>query len=73
MDENGFQDANGNKVIDAGERFDIHFTIRNEGQGDAYNLRLRLYEEQGYETFFENVSNRIRSRTEKIYKKLIFQ
>lgn len=53
MDENGFQDANGNKVIDAGERFDIHFTIRNEGQGDAYNLRLRLYEEQGYETFFD--------------------
>lgn len=53
MDENGFQDANGNKVIDAGERFDIHFTIRNEGEGDAYNLRLRLYEEQGYETYFD--------------------
>lgn len=53
MDENSFQDANGNKVIDAGERFDIHFTIRNEGEGDAYNLRLRLYEEQGHERFFD--------------------
>lgn len=55
MDENSFHDANGNKVIDANERFDIRFTIRNEGEGDAYNLRLRLSEEQGYETFFDGL------------------
>ena len=58
MDENSFHDANGNKVIDANERFDIHFKIKNEGEGDAYNLRLRLSEEQGYETFFDGLRER---------------
>lgn len=55
IDENGFKDANGNKVIDAGERFDLHFTIRNEGEGDAYNLRLRLTEQHGLEDKFDGV------------------
>lgn len=58
MDENSFQDADGNNVIDAGERFDIHFTVRNEGEGDAYDLRLRLYEEQGHEIFFDGLRER---------------
>lgn len=55
MDTTSFIDANGNKVIDANERFDIRFAIRNEGEGDAYNLRLRLSEEQGYETYFDGI------------------
>lgn len=46
-----FMDGNKNKVIDAGESFAIQFTIENKGQGDAYNLRLRLSEQQGFDEF----------------------
>ncbi|WP_291529202.1 caspase family protein [Bacteroides sp. UBA939] len=48
-----FIDANHNKVIDAGESFSIQFTIENKGQGDAYNIRLRLSEQQGYDEYFD--------------------
>jgi len=48
-----FMDGNKNKVIDAGESFAIQFTIENKGQGDAYNLRLRLSEQQGFDEFFD--------------------
>lgn len=48
-----FIDGNNNKVIDAGESFALQFTIENKGQGDAYNLRLRLSEQQGYDSYFE--------------------
>lgn len=48
-------DGNGNekKIIEAGERYKIEFTIQNKGKGEAYNLRLSLMEEQGYEYYFE--------------------
>lgn len=46
-------DANVNKVLDAGEHFEINFTITNNGLGDAYNLRLRVSEQQGYDQYFE--------------------
>lgn len=48
-----FIDANRNKVIDAGESFAIQFSIQNKGKGDAYNLRLRLSEQQGYDEYFD--------------------
>ena len=48
-----FIDGNNNKVIDAGESFAIQFTIENRGKGDAYNLRLRFSEQQGYDEFFD--------------------
>ena len=48
-----FTDANNNKVIDAGESFAIRFTIENQGKGDAYNVRLRLAEQQGYDQYFD--------------------
>ena len=48
-----FIDANNNKVIDAGESFAIQFSIENKGKGDAYNIRLRLSEQQGYDEYFE--------------------
>ncbi|MDR1004536.1 MAG: caspase family protein [Prevotellaceae bacterium] len=48
-----FIDANSNKLIDAGESFAIQFTVENKGQGDAYNLRLRLSEQQGYDEYFD--------------------
>ena len=48
-----FMDANRNKVIDAGESFAIQFSIQNKGKGDAYNLRLRLSEQQGYDEYFD--------------------
>lgn len=54
-DSTSIQDGNGNNIIDAGERFDVHFTIRNNGEGDAYNLRIRLSEEQGYESYFGGI------------------
>ena len=50
---NEFTDGNSNKVIDAGESFAVQFTIQNKGQGDAYNLRLRLSEQQGYDEYFD--------------------
>lgn len=48
-------DGNGaeKKVIEAGERYKIEFTIQNKGKGEAYNLRLSMLEEQGYESYFE--------------------
>ncbi len=46
-------DGNSNKLIDAGEHFEINFTITNNGLGDAYNLRLRISEQQGYDQYFE--------------------
>lgn len=46
-------DGNSNKVIDAGEVFEIHFTISNSGLGDAYNLRLRISEQQGFDQYLE--------------------
>ena len=48
-----FLDSDENKVIDAGESFSVQFTVQNKGQGDAYNLRLRLSEQQGYDEFFD--------------------
>ncbi|MDR2087235.1 MAG: caspase family protein [Dysgonamonadaceae bacterium] len=48
-----FSDGNENKVIDAGEVFAVTFTIQNQGQGDAYNVRIRLSEQQGLDTFFD--------------------
>lgn len=48
-----FIDGNNNKVIDAGESFAVQFTIENKGLGDAYNLRLRLSEQQGFDEYFE--------------------
>lgn len=48
-----FMDGNRNKVIDAGESFAVQFTIENKGLGDAYNLRLRLSEQQGYDEYFD--------------------
>ncbi|MDR0745803.1 MAG: caspase family protein, partial [Mediterranea sp.] len=48
-----FIDSNMNKVIDAGESFAVQFTIENKGVGDAYNLRLRLSEQQGYDEYFD--------------------
>ena len=48
-----FIDANNNKVIDAGESFAVQFTVENKGKGDAYNIRLRLSEQQGYDQYFE--------------------
>ncbi len=48
-----FMDGNNNKVIDAGESFAVQFTIENRGKGDAYNIRLRFSEQQGYDEFFD--------------------
>lgn len=48
-----FIDADNNKVIDAGESFAVQFTVENQGKGDAYNIRLRLSEQQGYDQYFE--------------------
>lgn len=48
-----FIDGNNNQVIDAGESFAIQFTITNQGKGDAYNLRLRFSEQQGYDEYFD--------------------
>ena len=48
-----FADANDNRVIDAGESFSVKFTISNIGKGDAYNVRIRLSEQQGFDTYFE--------------------
>ncbi|MDO4164009.1 MAG: caspase family protein [Bacteroides sp.] len=48
-----FIDSNNNQVIDAGESFALQFTIENKGLGDAYNLRLRLSEQQGYDSYFD--------------------
>ena len=50
---NDIIDGNGNKNIDAGEHFEINFTITNNGLGDAYNLRIRISEQQGYDMYFE--------------------
>ena len=50
-----FIDGNSNKIIDAGESFAIQFTIENKGQGDAYNLRLRLSEEAGLDDYFDGL------------------
>lgn len=48
-----FIDGNNNRVIDADESFAVQFTIANNGQGDAYNVRLRLSEQQGYDVYFD--------------------
>ena len=48
-----FIDGNNNRVIDAGESFAVKFTIENKGKGDAYSIRLRLSEQQGYDQYFE--------------------
>ena len=48
-----FADANNNSIIDAGEAFSVRFTISNTGKGDAYNVRIRLSEQQGFDTYFE--------------------
>ncbi len=50
---NDIIDGNVNKVIDAGEHFEINFTITNSGLGDAYNLRLRISEQQGFDQYLE--------------------
>ncbi|MDR1861335.1 MAG: caspase family protein [Bacteroidales bacterium] len=48
-----FTDGNSNRVIDAGENFTLTFTITNEGQGDAFNTRIRLSEQNGLDTWFD--------------------
>jgi tetratricopeptide (TPR) repeat protein len=48
-----FSDGNANKVIDAGEGFAVAFSITNQGLGDAYNVRIRLSEQQGWDSFFD--------------------
>ncbi len=48
-----FMDHNNNRLIDAGEAFTIQFTLLNEGEGDAYNVRVRLSEQQGLEQYFD--------------------
>lgn len=48
-----FMDSNNNRVIDAGESFAVQFTIENRGKGDAYNLRLRFSEQQGYDEYLD--------------------
>ena len=48
-----FADANRNNVIDAGESFFVTFTIENQGQGDAFNTRIRLSEQQGLDQYFD--------------------
>ncbi|MDR1682823.1 MAG: caspase family protein [Candidatus Symbiothrix sp.] len=50
---NDFADNNQNKVIDAGESFAVTFTLENQGQGDAFNIRIRLSEQQGLEQYFD--------------------
>lgn len=59
-----FTDANNNKVIDAGESFALQFTIENQGKGDAYNIRIRLAEQQGYDQYFDGP----RELTEAIFR-----
>ncbi|GHT72176.1 caspase [Bacteroidia bacterium] len=49
----GFSDGNQNRVIDAGESFAVTFSITNEGQGDAFNTRIRLSEQQGLDRYFD--------------------
>ncbi len=48
-----FADNNNNRLIDAGEAFSIRFKIENHGEGDAYNVRVRLSEQQGLDQYFE--------------------
>ena len=48
-----FIDGNNNRVIDAGESFAVRFTIENKGKGDAYSVRIRLSEQQGYDQYFD--------------------
>lgn len=48
-----FMDSNDDNIIDAGESFSVQFTVQNKGKGDAYNLRLRLSEQQGYDQYFD--------------------
>jgi len=66
-----FSDANMNKVIDAGESFAISFTIENQGQGDAFNTRIRLSEQQGLDQYFDGAKEmdggRIPAGTSKQY------
>ena len=53
MHIDSFMDGNNNQIIDAGESFAVQFTIENKGKGDAYNLRLRLSEQQGFDQYFD--------------------
>lgn len=66
-----FIDGNNNKLIDAGESFAVQFTVENKGRGDAYNIRLRLSEQQGYDQYFEGPreldGGNISAGTSKIY------
>ncbi|MDR2476041.1 MAG: caspase family protein [Bacteroidales bacterium] len=48
-----FAESSQNKIIDAGESFAVTFTVQNQGLGDAYNIRLRLSEQQGLDRFFD--------------------
>lgn len=48
-----FTDGNNNKVIDAGESFTVKFNIVNSGLGDAFNVRLRFTEQNGYDQYFD--------------------
>ncbi|MDR0505475.1 MAG: caspase family protein [Dysgonamonadaceae bacterium] len=49
----GFSDGNKNNIIDAGESFAIALTLHNQGTGDAYNVRLRLSEQNGLDSYFD--------------------
>ena len=66
-----FSDANRNNVIDAGESFAVVFTIENQGQGDAFNTRIRLSEQQGLDQYFDGAKEmdggRIPAGTSKQY------
>ena len=48
-----FADGNNNKIIDAGEAVTINFSIANSGLGDAFNVRLRFSEQNGYDQYFD--------------------
>ncbi len=52
---NEITDGNRNGIIDAGEAFIIRYTISNSGSGDAFNLRLRFSEENGYDQYFDGL------------------
>ncbi len=45
--------ANNDKIINAGESIKIKFTLNNSGLGDAYNIRLRISEQNGYDQYFD--------------------
>ena len=52
------KDSNGNGIIESHEKVDLHFTIRNQGKGQAYNLvaNLEISQEVSGLSFLEEMS-----------------